>query len=447
MGEACERREQGAAAAHAAVDWKEMLDWIVDSSGRRRGLHPGVKNTSLILLNDPAWKGLLAYDEFLQSVVARRELPCLEWAKPTTVRRAGRFAEDDYARARLWLSDTYRFTVGKDCIYESIAKIVSKTQSFHPVRAYLATLESKWDGTSRISSFPQQYLGVEGDGALEASFVRWFLISAVARVIGPGCKADSTIILEGPQGIGKSSAIRILDGDWVADSPIQIGTKDAFISLCGVWIAELAELESLLRSDPDAVKAFLSSPVDRYRPPYAREAEDFPRQCVFAGTVNHFEYLKDPTGARRFWPIRCGAIDLAALRRDRDQIWAEALALYRSGQHWWPTTSEEIAACEKAQDARYQVDAWEEKIRAYLLKPPTDVERRGVRVEEVLSGALGVPTKDHDRARQARVIAVLERLGFMPGRPRRAGGSRARAYLPPDGWARANTSPPPTEAA
>ena len=415
-------------------DWTDLLDWKLDDHRKRIGLFPGVKNTSLILLNDAAWKGVLAYDEFLQTVIARSEPPCLEWARPTTSRRGNRFGEDEYARARLWVADKYKVSVSRDSIYESVAKIVSKTQAFHPVREYLASLEERWDGTERIATFAKTYLGSNGDERTEANFIRWFLLSAVARVFEPGCKADSTLILEGAQGLGKSTAIRILGGAWVADSPIQIGTKDAFIALAGVWIAELAELESLLRSDPDAVKAFLSSPVDRYRPPYARDAEDFPRQCVFAGTVNHFEYLKDPTGARRFWPILCVRIDLAALARDRDQLWAEAMHLYRSGAKWWPSSPEEVAACEHVQERRYQADAWEEKVREYLVAPKTDAMTLGVCIGEILNSALHVATKDHDRARQARVVAILERFGFVPARPRRPDGSRPRAYVPPSDW-------------
>jgi predicted P-loop ATPase len=420
--------------AECAGDWTDLLDWKLDKHGKRRGLYPGVKNTSLILLNDPAWTKLLAYDEFLQSVIARREPPCLEWARPTTSRRASRLTEDDYSRARLWIADKYRVSVSRDCIYESVAKIVAKTQAYHPVREYLTSLEGRWDGAPRVETFAKTYLGSVGLASTEANFIRWFLLSAVARVFEPGCKADSTLILEGAQGLGKSTAIRILGGGWVADSPIQIGTKDAFIALAGVWIAELAELESLLRSDPDAVKAFLSSPVDRYRPPYARDAEDFPRQCVFAGTVNHFEYLKDPTGARRFWPILCARIDLGALTRDRDQIWAETMHLYRAGTKWWPSSPEEVAACERVQETRYQADAWEEKVREYLLAPMTDASTLGVRVDEILREALHVATRDHDRTRQARVVAILERLGFVPARPRRPDGTRPRAYAPPTGW-------------
>jgi putative DNA primase/helicase len=262
--------------------------------------------------------------------------------------------------------------------------------------------------------------------------MRWFIISAVARVMVPGIKADTCLVLEGNQGLGKSGFLRTLAGEWFSDSPIPLGNKDAFLGLRGVWIAELAELGAFLRKDPDIIKQFMSSPVDRYRPPYATEAEDFPRQCVFAGTVNHFTYLKDATGARRFNPVRVTRVDLSALERDRDQLWAEAMLAWRAGESWWPTTSEQLENAELAQEDRFQVDAWEAPLTSYLCGC-RNLATEGVTIDELLL-ALDIPRKDHDRSRQERVLAILERLEFKPGRPRRSDGSRPRAFLPPGSW-------------
>ena len=248
----------------------------------------------------------------------------------------------------------------------------------------------------------------------------------------PGIKADGCLVLEGAQGLRKSSFLRTLAGEYFSDSPIEIGSKDAFLSLRGVWIAELAELATYLRKDPDTLKQFMSSPVDRYRPPYATEAEDFPRQCVFAGTVNHFTYLKDATGARRFNPVRVTRVDLSALERDRDQLWAEAMLAWRAGESWWPTTSEQLENAELAQEDRFQVDAWEAPLTSYLCGC-RNLATEGATIDELLL-ALDIPRKDHDRSRQERVLAILERLEFKPGRPRRSDGSRPRAFLPPRSW-------------
>src|SRR5262249_42604988 len=150
-----------------------------------------------------------------------------------------------------------------------------------------------------------------------------FLISAVARIYEPGCQADHIIILESDQGEGKSTALRIMGDPFFTDDLAELGTKDASLATAGVWIIELSELDAMTRADRSRIKSFVSRRVDRYRPVYGRRLVETKRQCVFAGSVNDSEYLKDDTGARRFWPVRCGRIDLDGIRRDKDQLWAE----------------------------------------------------------------------------------------------------------------------------
>jgi putative DNA primase/helicase len=170
---------------------------------------------------------------------------------------------------------------------------------------------------------------------------RW-LISAVARVFQPGAKADCCLILEGGQGIGKSSALRILGDPWFTDEIADLGGKDASFQTQGVWIVEIAELDSMNRSEVSRIKSFMSRNVGRFRPPYGRRIVESPRQCVFAGSVNHNVYLRDETGGRRFWPVECRSIDLAGLKRDRDQPWAEAVFKYQAGSPWWLESAELI---------------------------------------------------------------------------------------------------------
>jgi predicted P-loop ATPase len=172
-------------------------------------------------------------------------------------------------------------------------------------------------------------------------------------------------------------------------------------------------LDALTKASNSAVKSFVSRCSDRFRPPYGKHVVDHPRQCVFAGTINPIDgYLKDPTGARRFWPVVCGHIDLETLARDRDQLWAEALVRFQAGMPWWLDTPELEALAKLEQEARLEVDAWTEKIVQWL------AGRTDASVGEVLTGALGVARESWSRTVQNRVAKILVNNGFDRCQPR-----------------------------
>jgi putative DNA primase/helicase len=227
--------------------------------------------------------------------------------------------------------------------------------------------------------------------------LRWLLVSAVARVMAPGCKVDTMVILEGRQGARKSSALRAMFGEWFSDTPIEVGSKDSYLSLRGRWCLEWAELDSLSRSEAARVKAYTSSATDVYRPPYGHRTVEIPRQCVFVGSTNEDEYLRDPTGARRFLPVRVGDIALELIERDRDQLWAEAVTAYRSGERWWPATELERSLCGDEQEQRYASDAWEALIAQWL---SGRIGRHSV--ADVASGALALDAQRLGRASRRR---------------------------------------------
>jgi putative DNA primase/helicase len=206
---------------------------------------------------------------------------------------------------------------------------VADDNRFHPIREYLDGLA--WDGTPRLATWLSTHLGAvvepgcdkpEARPAYIREVGRKWPIGAVARVYRPGCKVDAAPIFEGGQGIGKSQALAALVPcpEWFCDEISDLGTKDSAQDLRGKWIIELAELSAMRRGDIERTKAFMSRSTDHYRPSYGRRSQDFPRQCAFAGTTNADGYLGDETGNRRFWPVKVGAIDLDAIRRDREQL-------------------------------------------------------------------------------------------------------------------------------
>lgn len=229
----------------------------------------------------------------------------------------------------------------------------------------------------------------------------------MARALTPGEKVDAMLILEGGQGVGKSSALRVLTGEsWFGDALPDMGSKDAATYLRGKWIVEIAELTAVRRADLEQVKAFLTRQEERYRPPYGRTEVFEPRRCVFAGTTNSSDYLRDETGNRRFWPVRVGTIDLDAIEDNRDQLWAEAVVAYQSGENWWLEGEAENQSV-IAQSERQEDDAWVSIVSDFA------AGKSEVACRQVLNEALIILPADMARAHTQRVSKILVQLGFL----------------------------------
>ena len=399
-------------------------------------------NVIIALSSDPAFAGTIAFDEFRQEVVVLSQLP---WDEPDMVYPRSWDDSDDIRLAE-WLQHR-EVNVAPLVVGRSVGA-VARDHRIHPVRAYLDQLQ--WDGMPRIETWACRYLGAEPTDLTHAMGCLW-LISAVARIYRPGVKADHMLILEGEQGARKSTALKILAGeDWFTDELPDLGSKDAAIHMQGVWIVEIAELDAIGRAEVSRIKAFLTRTTDRFRPPYGRHTVEIKRQCVFAGTVNPDTYLRDETGNRRFWPIRCGDIDIEALRRDRDQLWAEAVARFKDGALWWLEDKELLKSAREEQDKRYQSDAWDGLIEHWLthelrvvgdsfssLDPPRreSVLRhkplRDVSVGEILEEAIGAEPARWSRTDQMRVSGYLKKKGWERYQ-RREGDEREWRYRRPN---------------
>jgi Virulence-associated protein E len=338
-----------------------------------------------------------AFDEMLQAAVLRQALSGSEPYLPRAIRDA------DMSLLQNKLQHVGFKRMGWDTIHRAL-EVISVHNRFHPVRDYLNGL--RWDGVHRLVRFLPDYFGTASN-EYECEIGRMFMISMVARIFNPGCKADYMLVIEGPQGALKSTACAVLAGQWFSDHlPDITQAKDASQHLRGKWLIEVSEMHAMGRVETAQLKSFISRQIERFRPSYGRLEVFEPRGCIFIGTTNRGTYLRDETGARRFWPAKAGNINVKALEDDRDQLFAEAVVLYQLGERWWPDKAFEQKHIIAEQAARYEADTWEDNIRDFL------VDRTKVTVGEVAVDALGFQTARIARADQNRIMAAMDRIGW-----------------------------------
>jgi predicted P-loop ATPase len=336
--------------------------------GRGKPL-PNLANAMLALRNDPAIAACFAYDEMLRTVVLVRALPGKEdWSgeRPVT--------DVDVGIVQEWLQHAGIDRLGKDTTHQAVDQRAHEL-AFHPVRDWLTGLV--WDGQPRLEGWLADYLGADRT-TYAAGIGRMFMVSMVARIFEPGCKADYMLILEGCRNVG-TVACR--------------GCRP----------------QSLHYPDRGAVSAAMGP----------QRGERAAPVCVY----RHHQQaglLRDETGGRRFWPVKVGKVKLEALERDRDQLFAEAVCLFQSNGRWWPDAAFEREHIQPEQDARFEADAWEDVITDYL------IGRDRVSVGQVAKEALSIDTPKQDRVAQNRIIAVLDGLRWQ-----RVRDSQGRGYVRP----------------
>jgi predicted P-loop ATPase len=274
----------------------------------------------IALRGAPELCAAFGFNAFTLQETLHLELPDLAAGTTPGVPRAWR--DIDTVTLQGWLQRQGLMSITPRMVDDAVNKVMHE-RSYHPVCDWLERLV--WDQTPRLDTWIARYLGAKQD-PYTAHVGRWWLMTMCRRVFEPGCRADYMPVLEGPQGLEKSTMLRVLAGGsrWFSDSLPDIGTKDVSDHLVGRWLIEIAEMDRFNSTESAAMKAFVTRTTERYRRAYAKRTADEPRQCVFAGTVNHRSYLKDETGNRRYWPIAVSHIDLAGLALVRDQLFAEA---------------------------------------------------------------------------------------------------------------------------
>ena len=384
----------------ASSAWKKDLIRSKPPNTAEGRILPVLANAIAAFRHAPEWGGVLAFNEFGCGTVVLRPAP---WG----IVPKGEWTDHEDRLAAEWLQ-RQGVLVSVEVAGQAV-QTAARDHPFHPVKAYLQGLH--WDGVERVDGWLSTYLGAEDTEYSRAVGSRW-LISAVARIFRPGAKADCCLILEGPQGIRKSTALRTVAGEYFTDELADLGSKDAAMQTRGVWIIELSELDNLSHAEVARIKAFMSRSTDRFRPPYGMRLVESPRQCVFAGTVNHGTYLRDETGGRRFWPIMCGRIDVPALAGDRDQLWAEAKVRFESGCVWWLDTPDLVQLASDQQEARYEGDPWEEVVGPWLESKQTTA------ISEVLEKCINKPQAQWTQTDKIRAARCLRALGWVRYRER-----------------------------
>lgn len=305
--------------------------WITKLEVDKKGMYKASnKNIVTILENDINLKGKIAYNLFSNRTMVKGDLP---WRSVSDKVRGDIWQDSDDANLRVYIDITYGI-VAPYKINDGLA-IIEKKNKYHPIIDYLNS--NTWDKVSRVDTLMIDYLGAE-DCEYTRSITRKMLVAAVSRVFNPGIKFDYMLVLVGRQGIGKSYIINLLGREWYSDSLNTVYGKEAYEQLQNAWILEMAELSATKKADAEAIKHFISKTEDSYRQAYGRRVDTFKRQCVFFGTTNENEFLKDRTGNRRYWPLMVGVNKpLRNLFKDLNkneinQIWAEALYLYKCGE-------------------------------------------------------------------------------------------------------------------
>ncbi len=381
-------------------EWMRFLIWKDEDTV----IAKSVTNAICFLTHHHAVEGVFIYNEFSDEIVLGR---CPPWRNDKDkFEPMQRMHDHDITHATAWL-ERVGVTTSINTTRSAIIA-AAKNKTINPPKEYFQKLV--WDKISRLDHWLIDTCGTEDTPYVRTVGAKW-MIGAAARVFRPGCKMDNTLILEGDQGIGKSTVFKELatfnDKAYFTDDLAPPGTKDCSIQLQGVIIVELPEMQALIRTDRNVFVPWLSRTSDRYRPPYGIMLVESPRRCIFGGTWNpdNTGLFEDPTGARRYWPVSCKEINLDLIRTCRDQLWAEAIERYKAGEKWWLEGEEAIALAREQQEMRESDDVWGELINECVHG------KTRTTINEILH-AMHVPIEKRDRKCERRIGHHMRRIGW-----------------------------------
>lgn len=360
--------------------------WLNDLIRDGKRIEACGENVRLALTHHSQFRGAFRYNE-LSGMVDVLGRP---WDGAPSSAAFRPLTDVDATHVKNWLERVIGLVRVSQAEVDRQILAIAREHSVHPFREWLLGL--KWDGQPRIDGFLVDQLGA-ADTPAHREVSRCFMISVVARVMRPGVKVDTMPIIEGAQGLLKSSAFKELVGaEHFCDTSVDLGNKDAYLTIHQTVLYEFAELDGFTKADVRKLKAFLSSSVDTFRKPYDKVARAYPRGCVFVGTTNESNYLHDRTGNRRSWVVSVnGPIDLARIRAEREQLWAEAYARFAQGEQWW-LAAESARAMEESASERMVEDPWVAALFDFLVdaaKAKAGDALGPYTTEQLFEGALG----------------------------------------------------------
>lgn len=385
----------------AGDDWEQLLLWKHRPDGGKT-LQSSLANVAAILRHAPSWAGCVGFNEAHGEIEFTAPPPFVDHEGPWRPRE---ISDADEAMAAIWLEREWHLRAPTRTLHEALVAVAT-ARSFNPITTYLSGL--RWDGVRRLDTWLVTYCQAKDTAYVRGIGAAW-MRQAVARAFEPGCPFYAALIFEGYQGRGKSSAFAILAGEHFLDDVVDLHSRDAAAQIRRAWIVEMAELSALRRSELEQTKAFLTRRTDRQRLAFRRNVTEMARRCVFAGSTNTTEYLHDATGNRRFWPVWVEAINLDALARDRDQLWAEAVASWRKGAGTnLPPELWEDAAEEQAE--RVESDPWEERTREHL----KGLRETTITAALVSGTGIGLKLEQVTERESKRMGRILRACGWWP---------------------------------
>jgi predicted P-loop ATPase len=388
-------------------DPRAWMGSLITSTSKKGTVRPlnCLSNLVVIFSQHPEWFGSLAYDSFTHQRCVLRDNACMM--------RGETWSDDLELRATSWVErEIHDIRAVSDRLVGQALMLSCKMNERNSLRDWLLGLV--WDGTPRLETMLTDFFGCD-DSEYVRDVSTKFMISAVARGVEPGCKVDTMLILEGNQGTRKSTGIEVLFGPekFLPRLPT-IGDRDCVMQTVGRHCVEVAELEAFTRSSSETIKGWISTRIDTFVPKYVRNSVSIPRQFVLVGTTNDTEYLADPTGGRRFWPVKCvRPVQYQALKASRELLWAEAVAMYRAGEPWW---FEDERATRDEQATRYIEDPWMLPICDFL-RGKSVVWTADILEHLHSSGGYAAPRARWNPREAGRVSAILTRCGWKKAGP------------------------------
>lgn len=400
--------EEGVCSLYDGHSCDSLWEALGLSRMKNGSVHCNTDNIVRILSGVKEFKNMFWFDEFHNKYFTKYHGKVTEWT------------DNDELNFMVLIQGKIGLTkINSKHINEAVRYVANQDVRNEP-KEWMDSLE--WDNVNRLDNFFIDCFGSEDNEYTRAASANW-LVSMVARIYSPGCKVDNMVIFESKQGKMKSTALDVIGSPWYAEVNESVNSKDFYLSIQGRMVIEISELDSFSKAESNTIKKVITCREDRFRPPYGRATESFPRKCIFAGSTNEDHYMRDDTGGRRFWPVKITNINIDKIRAQKEQLFAEAVSRYKKGQTWWVMPE----SAKDEQELRRQQDIWEDIVSDWLIKnQKTDITTHNVAID-----CLKLDMAKIDRRTQSRICNILKILEWESKTVRSIGIKPQRKWIKP----------------